>query len=477
MKTRIIIIALAMLTVASAASAQEAIKKQFERIDNMKGITHVSESKSWTTDSTGLMTGSRVIILRAGEQYFGDLDKLREAFDNDGSWASMTYSYIADHFTDGENGAPRRRFSVHRDGADPIIVGDMKNSTYLIANFDDKEHPGYRRCYAAEWTETDDPDPRPLQLTYVYGRKPQPQTTISRTIRYSGRADWPELERRLEELKLIPDTLLKDETFHLDLGQRLSELRDSLRSAGVYKFDFTMPGDGQPQDIPMTDGDCGCGKAYLTLSLYFYLTEVLKFPDVRVVGVDRRGDVIAAAKKMAEQLDVAEKVVFVESDLSEFDAEGYGPVSMVVSLHACDTATDEALAKGVEWKTRYILSAPCCQHELQKTIGTGGGKSRAEGDFAGLLRQSILRERLCDILTDSFRAQILRILGYRTQVVEFVSPDATARNIMLKCEYGVKPGQSGPIGEYLALRDAWQVTPWLETRLSEKLGKHLERHS
>ena len=255
MKTRIIIIALAMLTVASAASAQEAIKKQFERIDNMKGITHVSESKSWTTDSTGLMTGSRVIILRAGEQYFGDLDKLREAFDNDGSWASMTYSYIADHFTDGENGAPRRRFSVHRDGADPIIVGDMKNSTYLIANFDDKEHPGYRRCYAAEWTETDDPDPRPLQLTYVYGRKPQPQTTISRTIRYSGRADWPELERRLEELKLIPDTLLKGETFHLDLGQRLSELRDSLRSAGVYKFDFTMPGDGQPQDIPMTDGD------------------------------------------------------------------------------------------------------------------------------------------------------------------------------------------------------------------------------
>ena len=208
----------------------------------------------------------------------------------------------------------------------------------------------------------------------------------------------------------------------------------------------------------------------MTLSLYFYLTEVLKFPDVRIVGVDRRTDVIAAAKKMAEQLDVADKVVFVESDLSEFDADGHGPVSMVVSLHACDTATDEALAKGVEWKARYILSAPCCQHELQKAIGLGG-KSRAEIDFAGLLRQSILRERLCDILTDSFRAQILRILGYRTQVEEFVSPDATARNIMLKCEYGVKPGQSGPVGEYLALRDAWQVKPWLETRLWARLAK------
>ena len=231
-------------------------------------------------------------------------------------------------------------------------------------------------------------------------------------------------------------------------------------------------GDGKPFVVV----DCGCGKAYLTLSLYFYLTEVLKFPDVRVVGVDRRGDVIAAARKMAERLDVADKVVFAEADLSDFDAEGYGPVSMVVSLHACDTATDEALAKGVEWKARYILSAPCCQHELQKAIGAGGGKSRAEGDFAGLLRHSILRERLCDILTDSFRAQILRILGYRTQVVEFVSPDATARNIMLRCEYGVKPGQSGPVGEYLALRDAWQVTPWLETRLHDRLAASLERY-
>ena len=212
--------------------------------------------------------------------------------------------------------------------------------------------------------------------------------------------------------------------------------------------------------------DCGCGKAYLTISLYFYLTEVLKFPNVKVIGIDRRNDVIAAAKKMAEQLDVADKVEFVESDLGEFQLE---KADMVVSLHACDTATDEALAKGVEWKARYILSAPCCQHELQKTLEN-------HDSFAGLLRQSILRERLCDILTDSFRAMILRILGFKVQVIEFVSSEATARNIMLKCEYGVKPGQPGPIGEYLNLRDYWKVTPWLETRLEKLLGKYLERY-
>ena len=262
--------------------------------------------------------------------------------------------------------------------------------------------------------------------------------------------------------------------------------------------------------IPFTVVDCGCGKAYLTISLYFYLTEVLKYPEVRVIGIDRRNDVITAAKKMAEQLDVADKVLFVEGDLGSIgslESLGTAPsnaqtlkpsnaqtlkrsnsqtlklpntVDLVVSLHACDTATDEALAKGVEWKAKYILSAPCCQHELQKVIGKSeegrGPRGAGEDVFSGLLRQSILRERLCDILTDSFRAMILRILGFKVQVIEFVSSEATARNIMLKSEYGVKPGQPGPIGEYLSLRDYWHVTPWLETRLAKALEKHLARY-
>ena len=259
-----------------------------------------------------------------------------------------------------------------------------------------------------------------------------------------------------------------------------------------------------PSTNSFTAVDCGCGKAYLTVSLYFYLTEVLKYPNVRVVGIDRRSDVIAAARKMAAQLDVADKVLFCESDLEKFQLsdlpqspnrpidqspnrtiEQSNNVSLVVSLHACDTATDEALAKGVEWKARYILSAPCCQHELQKVLGNSRAvespndrvaRSDSSADFAGLLRQSILRERLCDILSDSFRAMILRILGYKAQVIEFVSNEATARNIMLKCECGVKPGQPGPVGEYLNLRDYWRVTPWLEPRLAKLLGKYLERY-
>ena len=214
--------------------------------------------------------------------------------------------------------------------------------------------------------------------------------------------------------------------------------------------------------------DCGCGKAYLTLALAVYLREALGYARVAVTGVDRRADVVASAAKMAGYLGLAGEVKFVESDPAAFNPEPGAKIDLVTSLHACDTATDEALAKGVEWKARYVLSAPCCQHELQKTLDDRGA-------FAGVMRQSILRERLCDILTDAFRAMIMRIMGFRTQVVEFVSSEATARNIMIRCEYGVKPGQGGPVGEYLDLRDYWNVTPWLETRLGDRLRRMLGR--
>ena len=221
------------------------------------------------------------------------------------------------------------------------------------------------------------------------------------------------------------------------------------------------------ESFTVVDCGCGCGKAYLTVSLYFYLTRALGYKKVKIIGVDRRDDVIASARKIVSSLGVENGVEFVVSDLESYNIE---KADMVISLHACDTATDEALAKAVEWKCRYILSAPCCQHELQKTLS-------AKGVFAGLMRQSILRERLCDILTDSFRSMIMRILGFKTQVVEFVSSESTARNIMIKCEYCVKPGQSGPVGEYLDLRDYWKVVPFLEERLSEYLKKYLERYS
>ena len=219
------------------------------------------------------------------------------------------------------------------------------------------------------------------------------------------------------------------------------------------------------KERPFVVVDCGCGKAYLTLALYFYLTQVVGLANVKVYGIDRRGDVIAAARRRAAQLDLEGKVEFIEADL---EAAKLDRADLVVSLHACDTATDEALARAVEWGAAYVLSAPCCQHELQQHMAKSGNST-----FAGLLRQSILRERFCDLLTDSFRAMIMRILGYRVQVVEFVSSEATMRNILIRCELGLKCGQPGPVSEYLNLRDYWRVEPWLAGRLQKILGKYL----
>ena len=205
--------------------------------------------------------------------------------------------------------------------------------------------------------------------------------------------------------------------------------------------------------------DCGCGKAYLTLAAYHYFTNVHGF-DVRVCGIDRNPDIIQSAQRLAARLDVTEHVTFIQSDIASADP-GFAP-DLTMSLHACDTATDEALARGIEWKSRYLVCAPCCQHELHKSLKDGG-------PMQALLRHGILRERFADLLTDTFRAQILRVLGFRVSVVEFVSAEATSRNILLKAEFAVKPGHTEPVSEYLALRDFWNVTPWLETRLSNML--------
>ena len=258
-----------------------------------------------------------------------------------------------------------------------------------------------------------------------------------------------------------------DGTIRASMRGKHAQVEEFLRAvAGVLGAEAEGKG-GAKREGAFSAVDCGCGKAYLTLALYLYLTQGLGMKDVTVTGIDRREDVVRSATQAAKDLGIADGVHFSVSELSAFDARR---ADLVVSLHACDTATDEALAKAVEWKAKYALCAPCCQHELQKTLPT-------PPEFAGALRHSLLRERLCDLLTDSFRAQIMRILGYRVRVAEFVSGEATARNLMLRCIWGVKPGQPGPVAEYLAMRDFWKTVPWLEMRLAGRLEPYLSRFS
>ena len=254
----------------------------------------------------------------------------------------------------------------------------------------------------------------------------------------------------------------------LGISDANGEIRPSRRAKYDQVNEFlrvidAMIGDDSEKTFRMVD--CGCGKAYLTFSAYFYLT-MTRHLDVRICGIDRNAEVIQSATRMAESLDVAENVTFIHGDLATSDP-GFRP-DMTISLHACDTATDEALARGIEWKSRFLLCSPCCQHELHKELNP-------VNEMRPLLRHGILRERLADLLTDTLRAQILRILGFRVNVMEFVSPDATARNIMLKAEFCVKPGQHEAVGDYLELRDYWKVKPWLESRMSALLDKYLTK--
>ena len=195
---------------------------------------------------------------------------------------------------------------------------------------------------------------------------------------------------------------------------------------------------------PLVLVDCGCGKAYLSFGAKAYLEATRGVP-VRLEGVARNEKVVAFCRRTAEALGCAETATFAACDIAKFRPSAAPDV--VLSLHACDTATDEALAFGVERGARAIVSAPCCQHELQKTLDANLRPYRA------VLRNGILRERLADILTDAFRAQILRVMGYRASVVEFAVRVS-------------RPGTGTALADYEDLRSAWGVTPWLATRLS-----------
>ena len=201
--------------------------------------------------------------------------------------------------------------------------------------------------------------------------------------------------------------------------------------------------------------DAGCGSAVLTFAAARHVS------GARVLGVDSNAELIAKCSALARKL--GRSIAFQTSTIAELKPET--PPDVVLSLHACDTATDEALARGIEWKARVILAAPCCQHELHHAI--------AGGVFAPVLRHGLLRERLADVLTDAFRALALRVMGYRVAVCEFVSAEHTSKNLMLRAVLAHKPGDKPAAAEYLALKRFWSVEPAIERLLGEPFARLL----
>jgi SAM-dependent methyltransferase len=213
---------------------------------------------------------------------------------------------------------------------------------------------------------------------------------------------------------------------------------------------------GESPKPPVRIIDCGCGSAYLTFAAHRYLNEVRGVP-AQVVGVDTNAELVAKCEQLAARLHY-QNIAFRTSSIADYTPDERP--DLVLSLHACDTATDEAIAQGVRWQAAAILAAPCCQHELHGQLDNQA--------LRALLRQGILRERMADLVTDGFRALALRIMGYRTTVAEFVSPESTSKNLMIRAEWGLAPGQPGPVAEYLDLKTFWNVTPAIERLLGNK---------
>jgi len=166
--------------------------------------------------------------------------------------------------------------------------------------------------------------------------------------------------------------------------------------------------------------DFGCGKSYLTFALHHLLT-VIHQREVQITGLDRNPDVIQQCQQICENLNCT-GLEFQVGDITAYQAES--PVDLSVSLHACDTATDDALAKAVGWNARVILAVPCCQHEI-------AGKLNCVGHTL-LTKQGILKERFAALATDALRVQALEICGYKTQIVEFIDMEHTAKNLLIR---------------------------------------------
>ena len=217
----------------------------------------------------------------------------------------------------------------------------------------------------------------------------------------------------------------------------------------------TLPDDPAELPSPLRVVDLGCGNAYLTFAAYRYLAD--RGAKVHVVGVDVRADQRERNTAVAAQLGCGDDVTFVAGTIE--DAVLPETPDLVLALHACDTATDQALARAVQWNARWVLAAPCCHHDIAAQLKG----NPAPSPYGEITRQAILRERFADVLTDSLRASLLRVHGYKVDVVEFVDSQHTPRNLLLRAR---RAGVTGDRAEYDALTSQWGVTPALEKLLS-----------
>ena len=204
--------------------------------------------------------------------------------------------------------------------------------------------------------------------------------------------------------------------------------------------------------------DFGCGKSYLTFALYYYLVEKLDI-DVDIIGLDLKMDVINFCNEVAEDLDYR-GLKFIHGDIKDYD--GFSDVDMVITLHACDNATDAALVKAINWNAKAILSVPCCQHEFYGKIESS--------ILEPMLKHGIIKEKLSSLVTDSLRGNILEIMGYQVQLLEFIDMEHTPKNILIRAIKSDTLDKKKALESYTQFKEFWGLKDiYIEDELKDRI--------
>lgn len=214
-----------------------------------------------------------------------------------------------------------------------------------------------------------------------------------------------------------------------------------------------------PKDRTIRILDFGSGKSYLTFALYHYL-KVIKKMDIRVTGLDLKKEVIEHCAQIAKDLNY-DQLEFLVGDINDYNDES--SVDMVVTLHACDVATDMALSRAVKWNAQVILSVPCCQHELNRQLQSS--------PLDIMLQHGLVKERFAALATDSIRAEILQLVGYDAQLLEFIDMENTPKNILIRAYKTNKVATAEQRQRYDQFTNFLQAKPFLENELKDYLNE------
>ena len=293
-------------------------------------------------------------------------------------------------------------------------------------------------------TETED-------IQILASKPEKPRITRQNTSRHAGDLSHDKKKRYIIDDRVPCDFLIKLGVMSPEgkvYKKHYSKFRQINRFLEIADNCF----ESLPQRGTLRIIDFGCGKSYLTFGLYYYL-KLIRKRDVEIIGLDLKEDVIRFCNDVASQLGY-DGLRFLTGDIADYESDG---ADMVVTLHACDTATDFALINAVRWQSKVILSVPCCQHELFSQIRNPINEP--------MLKHGIIKDKFTELLTDGLRGLKLESVGYDVNMIEFTSLEHTSKNNMIKAIMPDKPNRSAmkkAADEYEALKDFYGVSPTID---------------